>query len=98
MRRMKIRPVRARKWSNDMSGGNLDTLSVDSSSRPSKIGGMAFTLDDIQDVVPNEPIAVEDANKENEEFGGGGGDDDFERIRRERGRRPDLLPVPLGGK
>nr|XP_029711878.1 protein lap4-like isoform X16 [Aedes albopictus] len=70
------------KRSDDMSGGNLDTLSEESSSRPSlmnKSGGMASTLDDIQGVVPNEPIAEEDANKENEEFGGGGGDDDFER-------------------
>ncbi|XP_062699737.1 protein lap4 isoform X8 [Aedes albopictus] len=69
------------KRSDDMSGGNLDTLSEESSSRPSlmnKSGGMASTLDDIQGVVPNEPIAEEDANKENEEFGGGA-DDDFER-------------------
>ncbi|XP_021694614.1 protein lap4 isoform X3 [Aedes aegypti] len=63
------------KRSDDMSGGNLDTLSEESSSRPSLLNktGMA-TMDDIQGVVPNEPIAEEDANKENEDF-----DDNYEK-------------------
>ncbi|XP_058827346.1 protein lap4-like isoform X10 [Topomyia yanbarensis] len=58
------------KKSDDLSGGNLDTLSEESSSKPSllnKSGAMA-TMDDIQGVVANEPIAEENANKENEEF------------------------------
>ncbi|XP_062539915.1 protein lap4 isoform X14 [Armigeres subalbatus] len=62
------------KRSDDLSGGNLDTLSEESSSRPSllnKTGGLQATLDDIQGVVANEPIAEEDANKENEDFDDG---------------------------
>ncbi|XP_058444237.1 protein lap4 isoform X8 [Malaya genurostris] len=65
------------KKSDDLSGGNLDTLSEESSSKPSllnRTGAMA-TMDDIQGVVPNESIAEENANKENEEFG----DDNYEK-------------------
>ncbi|XP_065077368.1 protein lap4 isoform X2 [Ochlerotatus camptorhynchus] len=63
------------KRPDDVSGGNLDTLSEESSSKPSlvKTGAMA-TMDDIQGVVANEPITEEDANKENEDFG-----DNFEK-------------------
>ncbi|XP_055602053.1 protein lap4-like isoform X7 [Uranotaenia lowii] len=53
------------KRPDEMSGGNLDTLSEESSSKPSTMmlnrngGGMA-TMDDIHGVVGNEPVAEED--------------------------------------
>ncbi|XP_053682818.1 protein lap4-like isoform X6 [Sabethes cyaneus] len=57
--------------SDDMSGANLDTLSEESSSKPSllnKTGTAGATMDDIQGSVPNEPpISEENPNKENEQ-------------------------------
>ncbi|XP_055616752.1 protein lap4-like isoform X3 [Toxorhynchites rutilus septentrionalis] len=58
------------KKSDELSSGNLDTLSEESSSKPSsllnKTGAMA-TMDDIQGVIVNEVIAEEDSNKEEDE-------------------------------
>ncbi|XP_055525244.1 protein lap4 isoform X3 [Wyeomyia smithii] len=65
--------------SDDMSGGNLDTLSEESSSKPSLLNksGAGATMDDIQGIVPNEPISEENPNKENENFGAE--DDSYEK-------------------
>uniref|UniRef100_A0A8D8H6Y1 Protein lap4 n=1 Tax=Culex pipiens TaxID=7175 RepID=A0A8D8H6Y1_CULPI len=75
------------KKSDDMSGGNLDTLSEESSSRPSQLNKAAAgmsTMDDIQGVA-NEPIPEEedDAGGRNvvteAEHGVGGEEDGYEK-------------------